>query len=393
MYGLTLVLTLAVVGGVIAYIGDRLGMSIGRKKLTLFGLRPKHTSILVTIVTGVFIASASIGVLTIASQDVRTALFRMKEIQNELQVIQTSYDEMRQQRDTAQQELLEAEERTAEALASYENVILELRKAEEQVELQRASISQNEETIAEMEENIDRLQAEAAALQQDISKLLAVYADLEEKYDEVYTAFGQIRGSNIAFNASEVILTTVIPQGLGRTEIREALEEFLAQVDKVAYARSARQATGPYRAIYLRPNVLDFAVEDLLLAHNDVIVRAVSESNTIPGVPVVVYLESYANQMVFPKGTVLAEASWDPDDGTEIDRLILQMLNQANGYAIEVGMAMSDDRVAVQLPGNAFLDAIFASRSIAEPVTVQLVVGEDTWRTDTPVQVYLNMVQ
>ena len=66
MYGLTLVLTLAVVGGVIAYIGDRLGMSIGRKKLTLFGLRPKHTSILVTIVTGVFIASASIGVLTIA---------------------------------------------------------------------------------------------------------------------------------------------------------------------------------------------------------------------------------------------------------------------------------------------------------------------------------------
>ena len=385
MYGLTLVLTLAVVGGVIAYIGDRLGMSIGRKKLTLFGLRPKHTSILVTIVTGVFIASASIGVLTIASQDVRTALFRMKEIQNELQVIQTSYDEMRQQRDTAQLELLEAEEQTAEALASYNHVILELQKAEEEMAQQKVSIAENEKTIAAMVDNIERLQDEAAVLQQDISKLLAVQAEL-------VTTFRQIRGSNIAFNASEVILTTVIPYGQSRAEMRAALEEFLAEVDKVAYGRSARQPEGPYQAIYLRPNVLDFAVEDLLLAKTDMIVRAVSEGNTIPGVPVVVYLESYPNQMVFSKGTVLAEERWDPDDGTEIDRLILQMLNQANRYAIDVGMAMSEDRVAVQLPGNAFLDAIFASRSITEPVAVQLVAAEDTWRTDTPVQVYLNII-
>ena len=84
MYGFTLILTLVVVGGVIAYIGDRLGMNVGRKKLTLFGLRPKHTSILVTIVTGVLIAGASIGVLTIASQDVHTPLFRMKQIQADL---------------------------------------------------------------------------------------------------------------------------------------------------------------------------------------------------------------------------------------------------------------------------------------------------------------------
>ena len=68
------------------------------------------------------------------------------------------------------------------------------------------------------------------------------------------------------------------------------------------------------------------------------------------------------------------------------------MLNQANRYAIDIGMATSEDRVAVQLPGNAFLDAIFASRSITEPVSVQLVAAEDTWRTDTPVQVYLNII-
>jgi len=44
MYGVTLILVLAVVGGVIAVIGDRLGTRIGKKKLTLFGLRPRHTA-------------------------------------------------------------------------------------------------------------------------------------------------------------------------------------------------------------------------------------------------------------------------------------------------------------------------------------------------------------
>ena len=52
MYGITLILVLAVVGGVIAFIGDRLGTRIGKKKLSIFGLRPRHTAVIVTILRG-----------------------------------------------------------------------------------------------------------------------------------------------------------------------------------------------------------------------------------------------------------------------------------------------------------------------------------------------------
>ena len=45
MYGITLIFVLAVVGGVIALIGDRLGTRIGKKKLSIFGLRPRHTAV------------------------------------------------------------------------------------------------------------------------------------------------------------------------------------------------------------------------------------------------------------------------------------------------------------------------------------------------------------
>ena len=74
MSGLQLVVILALLGGVTAYIGDKIGMRVGRRRLTLFGMRPRHSSIVVTIVTGILIAAFSLGVLMAASNDVRTAL-------------------------------------------------------------------------------------------------------------------------------------------------------------------------------------------------------------------------------------------------------------------------------------------------------------------------------
>lgn len=394
MYGFTLILTLATVGGVIAYIGDRIGMNVGRKKLTLFGLRPKHTSILVTIVTGVFIASASIGVLSIASQDVRTALFRMKEIQSELRILQTSFAEMRGQRDTAQHELREAQARVDEAVTSYDQVITALAEAETEVNKQKQYIEENEETIAQMLAEVGSLQQQASVLEDEVDVLLERTTQLRQDYELVSTAFGQIRNANIAFNASEVISTTVIKRGLTRSEIRLALEEFVKEVDTVAYNRSARvQEEDEYQAIYLQPGVLDFAVEDVLLTPGDVIVRAVSESNTIPGVPVVVYLENYPDQMVFSQGTVLASGIWDPKGGVEIDRMILQILSDANAAALDAGVALSKERgAAVLLPGDDFLEAIFASATIKKPVDIRLVVARDSWRSTTPIEVYLEIV-
>ncbi|NLJ79414.1 MAG: DUF3084 domain-containing protein [Firmicutes bacterium] len=385
-YGFVLILTLVTVGGVIAYIGDRVGMNIGRKKLTLFGLRPKHTSILVTIIAGVVIASASIGVLTIASQDVRIALFRMKEIQSELAALQTNYERMKQQRDLAQEELVEAEIRINQALASYSEVIEDLEEAQGEMSRQQKAIAENEKIILNME-------AEALALQGNIEELQRNFDELVGYYFQVSAAFGQIREANIAFKASEVILTTVIKEGLNRQEVYARLEDFLKEVDQVAYRRSARaQESGTYQAIDVHPAALDFAVEDVLLTKGDVVVRAVSESNTIPGVPVVVYLENYLDQMVFSKDTVLTSTSWDPRGGVEIDLVILQILAQANSMALEAGMGLSKDGTAVSLPGDAFLEAIIGSRDLTKPVQIELIAARDTWRAQSPMQVYLKIV-
>lgn len=84
MFGLRLILILAVVGGLIAFIGDKLGSKIGKKKLSVFGLRPYHTSVLMTVITGILIASITLVTMAVASDSARTAMFGMEKLQNEL---------------------------------------------------------------------------------------------------------------------------------------------------------------------------------------------------------------------------------------------------------------------------------------------------------------------
>ena len=78
MFGIRLMFLLAVMGGLIAYIADKLGSKIGKKKLSVFGLRPHDTSVLLTVLSGVLISLFSVGILAISSESARTALFGME---------------------------------------------------------------------------------------------------------------------------------------------------------------------------------------------------------------------------------------------------------------------------------------------------------------------------
>ena len=84
MYGIFLIIVLVITGGAIAFIGDKLGSKVGKKRLSIFGLRPKHTSILVTIITGIMITSTTLGIMSVVSENVRTALFGMEKLNKEM---------------------------------------------------------------------------------------------------------------------------------------------------------------------------------------------------------------------------------------------------------------------------------------------------------------------
>ena len=70
-----LIVFLILLGGLIAPFGDLLGTKIGKARFSILKLRPKKTATIVTIITGAFISSISIGLLILVSEEFRQRLF------------------------------------------------------------------------------------------------------------------------------------------------------------------------------------------------------------------------------------------------------------------------------------------------------------------------------
>ncbi|MGH2349476.1 MAG: DUF3084 domain-containing protein [bacterium] len=78
--GIVLIPILVLVSGGIALIGNRIGREIGRRRLSLFGLRPRYTAQIITIASGVLITATTLVVVLLISQEARVALFRLNEV-------------------------------------------------------------------------------------------------------------------------------------------------------------------------------------------------------------------------------------------------------------------------------------------------------------------------
>jgi hypothetical protein len=74
--------------GAVAYVGDRVGHQVGRRRLSLFGIRPRYTSTIVAIATGVVIALVVSLAAIFASEQVKTAFFKLSSINQQITQLQ-----------------------------------------------------------------------------------------------------------------------------------------------------------------------------------------------------------------------------------------------------------------------------------------------------------------
>lgn len=99
--GTGIVVFIVVLAGVIAYLGDRVGHQVGRKRLTLFNIRPRYTSTIIAVATGMIIALVITLVAIFASNQVKTAFFRLNEINAEITKAQARANELEKKVTTA----------------------------------------------------------------------------------------------------------------------------------------------------------------------------------------------------------------------------------------------------------------------------------------------------
>ena len=217
-YVLGLVGLLVLLAGVIAYAGDRLGTWVGRRRLTLFGARPKRTGQIVGVAAGILIMLTTLGVLALAFRNATQTLVNAQRTADELgrlrgqeRFLQDQVGALGEQLQALEADLMQAravigEAETARdaALADRDALLEEAQATELQLEALAATLEAARGDLAGVETELLAAQADLAAA---ITEAAAARADADAARAEVDDLEAQIAGveADLA-SASETLL-------------------------------------------------------------------------------------------------------------------------------------------------------------------------------------------
>lgn len=344
MYGIMLIVVLVLTGGVIAFIGDRLGSKVGKKKLSLFGLRPRHTSILVTIITGILITTVTFGILAIASKDVRTALFGMNKLKAELNEKQSMIEEASGALVNVKNDLNTTKEEYAKSKKDLEETQEDLEIAQQAAELLRqeqvALQNRNQELWSDNQTLIEHNQSLAENNQFLLANNESLKADnleLEKTNNDLQEGIENIRERPIIYRVGELLASGVIKKTDDPVKIQNDLNQIIALANSKIIDRLGTE--GSKDGVWIYPIEYQKAMDRLKQAKGDTVIRLIVAANLVKGDPVLTELEMHPNRVVYQENEFVYQKIYNvPIDGSNSEMLISDFLRNVNMTAINNGI-------------------------------------------------------
>ena len=326
MVGIRLMLIMAVVGGIIAYIADKLGTQIGKKKMTIFGLRPKHTAILLTVISGMLISLVSIAVVTVSSESARTALFGMEKIQKELKALNA-------EKEQASMALTVARGNVAEKNAK-------IAALDQQIKASIEAKERMENELAGVNEKYNAAQAEVESLSQAKLQLTNDISKLEKITESLHKGIINLREGKVFYRAGEVVYATVLKGGMGATKNKEQISWMLENANQAALQRLGDlMPEKPIQVIWISKEFVDDATNVLNKNNKDYLCRLRTIANIMVGELVVCELEMMENKLIYPKGEEVFSANYDAKAMQMTpDQAILEFLTNVNHASVAAGV-------------------------------------------------------
>ena len=402
MYGIYLIGALVVTGGAIAFIGDRLGTKIGKKRLSIFGLRPRHTSNVVTVITGILITGLTIGLLSLASKEVRTALFGLDELnasletaRRELSLTSEELTSIRNEYDRASADL----EKSKEDIEQLQIEQVELKEESERLKEGNRSLELTNARLIEDNGNLvsdndrltadnDRLAAHNDQLATDNNQLTAdnekLNADnatliednktLEERTEQLRNGLTAIREGDIIFRAGEVLSSGIISGHRDADLIVNDIDELASRATEHVSERSGEESS-----VWIYQPELSAAVERIAASNGDVVLRIVAAGNLMRGEPIRANLELFDNDKIFDKDEFITARMYEVSDGGLAEEIVRDFLREVNHAAVERGVQPDPIRGTVGvMEGSQFYQVIDAVSKLKGPIVLTAYAREQT---------------
>lgn len=353
----------------VALLGDVLGMKIAKKRITLMGLRPKHTSSLITAITGMVIAFGIMVALSILSDTVRTALFSMKYVQRQITELTASLQTSR-----TESELMEIQ---------YVDSLDKLEQKEKKLEQVSSKLENSTKELDDTKREISQLKSQRELLQGQVESLKAEAVALRKGLEEVR------EGRLVAF-AEELLAQEVVPEGASDEELLNIMDRLR---DRVRFVVS-RRASMPHQDITVSRDQTD---EDRVMARCKVIdsrkvIRARAKSNVVAGEPIYLEYRVYESVLVYREGETIIKRAFPPSmEDDEIESSLHSLLREVNGIAVRDGiLADSLTRTVGQIDATDFYETVERLKNASKPQIVEVLADRDIY-TEGPVRVLIKV--
>ena len=346
--GWFMLIVLAVMGGLIAYLGDKIGSKVGKRKIKLMGLRPKYTSILVTIMTGISIAVVTLGVMSVLSENARVALFGMNKLRQQQHVLEEQRDRLLAEADKLAREMQEKNDLLADnelKLASQEEqldgandrlrlTLLDLEQVQAARDDASAQLGIVQTAFNQVHADLATAQGEIEELEHTKAGLTKTVAALDERNRLLNESMLTVREGTVLFRVGEVLSSSVLTAGQSQDETRSQLSGIMVNINNMI--RQRLNITDEKAVLlYISPDEFERTVQELSNSPKDSkLIRVTAAGNIITGEPALVHVNIYDNNLVYNRGReVYTEyfTSEEIESGAELH--LLHFLHNVNRSA------------------------------------------------------------
>lgn len=330
MFGAQLILILVIMGGAIAFLGDKLGSKIGKKRLTIFGLRPHYTSILMTIITGVAVAAATMGILMVSSTSVRTALFGMEKIKTELVTLNKEKTDILRELENQKVKVADLDKQIKQSSVDLAVATQQKEEAQRQVAQLESSYRAAEEKLSQAQRQMDKLQTSRDKLKGEVSSLETATKKLQEK-------MAAMREGDVVFRSGEILYASVLKAGLSSEENQKQMDVFLAAANGHILERTGTKEDT--QILWLSKESVKNALRALAEGKGNIYARVCAAGNILSGEMAVSRLEMVPNNKVYANNAEILSQKINVDvDSQQVEMALLAFLKDVNKAAVAQGV-------------------------------------------------------
>jgi len=304
--GWLLILALLLLGGVLSTLGDRLGSKVGKARLSLLGMRPRRTAVVITVLTGSLISAISLGLMLLVSDRLRTGLFELDQLERRLR-------EGREALERSQNELNAAEQGRQEARS-------QLGMVEAQAASLRKELAPLLQQRRQLEQERDQLSREIGTKDADIRRNREELARLNTRISASAKELQQLETNLIALRRGDVVISSGQPLEIAKVRIQSpdqakvVIEALLRQTNINVFQR-VLPGQPPNRQMLLVPRSDITKLEGILSKRGDWVVSLISAANVLKGErQVVAFPDVRRNKQVVKAGEQLATTVLEGDE-------------------------------------------------------------------------------